>query len=657
MAKKRVSKKQNQQSKISIGDIVVATLLLMVVAIMPLIVRYATPRMPPELVVHFGQGVGVYVDIFSYFKSWFVLLPAGLIVLFFISEYFVQNKKQTMDIKAILKNPVIVLSAIYLLFVLISAIFSSYTYTSFIGTVTRREGVFVWFAYFVMFFTAMYFVRETKHATWIICGLAFSSILMGLVGVSQIFENGDFLGTEFAAPFIVGRDMFARLQAEHPDFTRMTTEFEISYGTLFNPNTFGKYTAMVSPILLLAALTYRGKIYINIAFLVGGLLMMVGIFASGSLGGLIGIATSVGVLLVVVIVRFVYTKIKFERESIDIRNILIKYVAPIFAVVFAIVLALIFVPTLNSRVTRLYNRLGVAMRAETTQGYGYVFDMDKVNIYRAGERIFTVQVHEGLTPHTPLGLWLTVFDGDSNIVPMANVESPAVLIYEIPGYRTIRLQQYSDSFMIDSRHGFVLSFRNGKIYGRSVSGLSGADTTGGWIDMSVSVSAWGFYGRETWGSNRGYIWSRTFPLMPRTAIIGTGPDTFFSGVFPWHDIIGRQISFGNPYIKVDKAHNLFLQTWITTGGISAIALFLLFGHYLLTTFRGLVTSKNNKNNREDIFGFGLRLGLLAGIAAFVMSSNATDSTIGSTGVFFVLLGIGYGLNAVVKRMEDVKKAT
>jgi O-antigen ligase len=107
---------------------------------------------------------------------------------------------------------------------------------------------------------------------------------------------------------------------------------------------------------------------------------------------------------------------------------------------------------------------------------------------------------------------------------------------------------------------------------------------------------------------------------------------------------GLQLSFNNPYQVVDKAHNLFLQTWVTTGGISAILLFALFFHYLLTTFWGVVASKG-----EGAFTYGLRLGLLAGISGFVMSSMATDSTIGSTGVFFVLLGMGYGVNYFLKR--------
>jgi len=187
---------------------------------------------------------------------------------------------------------------------------------------------------------------------------------------------------------------------------------------------------------------------------------------------------------------------------------------------------------------------------------------------------------------------------------------------------------------------YVFTLEEGRIYGLWVNNMH-------LIDLREPVPAWGFYGRETWGSSRGYIWSRSFPLMPRRAIIGSGPDTFVN-VFPVYDLVGTQRFFGNPYQIVDKAHNIFIQTWISTGGISALALFGLFGHYLFTTFISLVKSK-----KEPLFSYGLRLGLLAGVSAFVMSSMATDSTIGSTGVFFVLLGMGYGLNAFVKSANPI----
>jgi len=157
-------------------------------------------------------------------------------------------------------------------------------------------------------------------------------------------------------------------------------------------------------------------------------------------------------------------------------------------------------------------------------------------------------------------------------------------------------------------------------------------------ESSADVPAWGFSGREDWGTQRGYIWSRSFPLFPAHVFIGSGPDTFAS-IFPQHDRTGKERFFNNPNIVMDLTQNLFIRTWITTGGLSALALFALFVHYLMSTFWSLV-----KIESEPAFYYRLRLGLFAGIIAFCISSMSTDSTVGSTGVFFVLLGMGYGLN-------------
>jgi O-antigen ligase len=122
-------------------------------------------------------------------------------------------------------------------------------------------------------------------------------------------------------------------------------------------------------------------------------------------------------------------------------------------------------------------------------------------------------------------------------------------------------------------------------------------------------------------------------------VIGSGPDTFIN-IFPHHDLINKLRFYEYAYETVDKAHNLYIQTWITTGGVSALALVFLFGNYIVRAFVSLVKSKG-----ESRFSYGLRLGLLAGISAFCVSSLATDSTIGSAGVFYVLLGLGYATNS------------
>ena len=98
------------------------------------------------------------------------------------------------------------------------------------------------------------------------------------------------------------------------------------------------------------------------------------------------------------------------------------------------------------------------------------------------------------------------------------------------------------------------------------------------------AEAWGFEGKEKLGSSRGYIWSRSLPLLKNTLFLGFGPDTF-PVYFPQHDYFAKMIFLGNPYNIVDKPHNVYLQTAINTGLISLIALLAMFGIYLLDCAR------------------------------------------------------------------------
>ncbi|MCL1882908.1 MAG: O-antigen ligase family protein [Defluviitaleaceae bacterium] len=600
-------------------DILIGSMLLVVVGIMPLVVRAANRATPPELAVYFG---GHYLDMFTYWKGLLVYIPAIVIVFFYVSDLITKGRMP--DLKAFFKKPHVILSAVYLAFVIISAILSRYSFTAWFGTYHRSEGALMWLSYFVVFFAAIYFSREIGHVKVILFGLAFSSIIMGSIGVSQ-FIGRDFFATDFAQWLMLVGTPFAAHRGT------MDPNFEIAYGTLFNPNTFGKYTAMLSPILLLAALTYNGKKFVNVILLVAGVLMLLGVFGSSSLGGLVGIITAVGVLIVTYLCRPQIPKKMLALAAVPI--------------ILVTVAAIMFIPPLNERVNFLFGRMGDAMRAETAQIQNFIFEDDTMKVIGSSGEILSLTVH-GLT-----GNWLTVRDGAGNIIPhternvpppqprpvVAEGEAPpqvppVVYFFDIPNYRRVVIYKYSESFMYHhhASEPLWLTLQNNRIYG--ISPLSQL------VDMNEEVPAWGFYGRENWGSNRGYIWSRAFPLMPGRSIIGSGPDTFIN-VFPKFELVPMHRFFEPPGQIVDKAHNIIIQTWISTGGISAIALIGLFLHYLLTTFVLLVKSKG-----ESMFTYGLRLGLLSGISAYAMSSMATDTTIGSTGVFFVLLGVGYALN-------------
>jgi len=463
---------------------------------------------------------------------------------------------------------------------------------------------------------------------------------MGLIGLSQ-FVGNDFFETAIGRRLVLG-DMPAEFTGE------LEGAFEIAYGTLYNPNPFGKYTAMVAPILLACALVYKRKgwqgILVRLAFLAGGGLMLVGVFGSRSLAGFVALAAAIGVTALTFVCRAVYQafeKRKVQEETEEKRSLKGWVIAA--AAVLGLCVVLYFVPPINQRVNLAVERLNEAVFAEPEGISDLVFDGNSFTMITGGQERFTLVLEpqpgsDGIV--ADIESW-RIYDSTGQYVPVSSrVPAPAsdeVFIYThaVPGFGNVAIE----------RHSNVIFFRNlvMVLHDERIHAISPAQT---FIDLSEPVAASGFVGRESWGSNRGYIWSRTFPLLPSRVIIGSGPDAYVQ-VFPQHDVVGKLFFTPNPYTPIDKAHNLYLQTWVNTGGISAFALLFLFGFYLFTAFMATIRS----SLKEGMFLFGLRFGLLAGISAFVIASLSTDSTIGTSSVFFVLLGLGYGINMVVAKMN------
>ncbi len=138
------------------------------------------------------------------------------------------------------------------------------------------------------------------------------------------------------------------------------------------------------------------------------------------------------------------------------------------------------------------------------------------------------------------------------------------------------------------------------------------------------VETFGFEGREALGSARGYIWSRSLPLLRHTLFTGFGPDTF-AMVFPQQDLTGKFRVYGTTDMLVDKVHNGFLQIALSTGrAVGAAA--------------GGILRVVRRHEREDLFPqwradagrvfvvFGLAC--LAGVVGYLGAGLFNDSIVG-----------------------------
>ncbi|MFR1908046.1 MAG: O-antigen ligase family protein [Clostridium neonatale] len=147
----------------------------------------------------------------------------------------------------------------------------------------------------------------------------------------------------------------------------------------------------------------------------------------------------------------------------------------------------------------------------------------------------------------------------------------------------------------------------------------------------------GFAGKEKLGSARGYIWSRSIPLLKDNLILGKGPDTFVLE-FPQNDLIGKYYAYDTPNMTVDKPHNLYLQIALNNGLIALIAFLGIMLIYIVDSLKLYALKK--EYGTSELFGAAISLGVIGYLLAGVFN----DSVISVAPIFWILLGVGVAVN-------------
>ncbi len=158
------------------------------------------------------------------------------------------------------------------------------------------------------------------------------------------------------------------------------------------------------------------------------------------------------------------------------------------------------------------------------------------------------------------------------------------------------------------------------------------------------VESFGFKEYQNIANRRGFIWSRSIPLLKTYWFKGVGPNAFIIA-FPNDDFVGSKRVGGNTTL-VDKPHNAFLQIYIQTGGISAIAYAGLWIMYIVESARLFWRRKRY----TDVQKIGL--GLFVGIFSFAVAGITNDTVVGSQNIYWILLGTGYAVNRVIKLKKE-----
>ncbi len=604
--KKRVWQKRDIK-KTSGTDLYRIIFLALIIGIVPLIVI--------SKVVFFSDiekislGDGPKLDIFSYYKMVVLLLctAAGLLI------YLVKRDTNPMsDNKKIYYIP----ASIYLLSVFFSAVASEYKNIAFWGYYDRYEGAFVLISYIIVLFLSMNLIIEEKLIKIIFICLVSSSFIISVIGILQYFGINP---VYYIATATTPGSVKVKLSP--------SIEPRSVYSTLCNPNYVGSYMAMILPICILLFIFVKKVLY-KAALAALLCITVVSWIICDSRAGIVG-----GIIALFVLV--VMYRRKLLKHKWIIASIALLLCGGLVVMNFATNGSVFARLTRITSITSKDNAAENSGALETViKGLADVsMNKDRAKIVTDKGTLQIVLLDTGEIKLVDENGKELDFSLDNDMISI-NDERLSNIKLENKSMDGTMLVYYNDYKLID------IIFTD--------TGLMSSENR--WMPYrnDKAIETFGFKGMETYGSNRGYIWSRTIPLLKDTILLGHGPDTF-SMYFPQYDYVAKLKYYLTGSIFVDKPHNYYLQTAMNTGVVSLLALLALFGIYFITSIK--VYIKEEFSTFKSIAG----LACFAAFCGYAVSAFFNDSVVSVAPVFWILFGSGIGIN--ISLIKDKNKNT
>ena len=578
-------------------------------------------------------------DVFNYWKAIVIITAAGLSAIVFVVAYF---KGSFRFKKSFLYIPALV----YVVFVLISYVFSDYKYFALRGMSEHFEGSLVLLAYMMMVFFLANTVdseRRLKYVVYCVLGAAF---LLGILGITQATGH-DFLSTAAGQKLMTPNymlengvkswDMIDILAASgQKAYGFSFTEGEV-YQTVYNINYVPFYLILLIPLsafLFIGFMTSDSKRLQGVSFLVLGLygLFLFNLFAANSASGYVG--------LFVVIVAFL----------ILIRRRLKQWIKPFLCLL--IVLGLVigvtadrWLPELKKSFSSSRNILFDSIYAEELPvDYNHVYEnwpgasFATINYIETNEKELIVVINgEGLrvSRDDDISAFLvTDVDGNQLYMRPMNDDATAFEILDDRFHDFVKI-----SLIKDSNYSYIVLNMRSYDWLFKYDGTRFLYHNAVGKDVSLNKVEHASVFKQSLGSERGRIWNTTIPLLKKYVFAGSGADTF-SFVFPQKDYATLYTLYWTDGLSLvtDKAHSIYLQYWVNTGLVSLVAWMVLIIYYLINAI------KQYKKRKLTDFCDYVNCGIFCGILGFLSIALFNDGSVNTMPMFYTLLGLGFAVN-------------
>lgn len=569
---------------------------------------------------YWSSGAGELSDFFSHYKAVAIIICAVVALILLLYRLFVQSfyiKKSILYIPAL----------VYLAFVLLSYAFSSVKDIAWMGWNDRFEGTLILMCYIFMAFYIMNIVNSEKNVKMIIYPLAVSSGILSLLGLTQALDK-DFFRTVIGQKLIVPNsplkdggtawEMIDKAAEAGEQFLKFTFQNKEIYQTVYNINYVSFYLTLLIPVFGLLFIQEKNSILKKIMWGILFGLTIFNLIGSESSGGLLGM------FVVVVMAVIVFNK-----------KIITWWKPVTILIAITLLVGGITYDRWLPELTAAFK--GVAGSNETendsTNRWNYFANKGDTIELSLDDNIATIDLSQDNQ--------INVMDEKNQEIEVKQDSSTGTVITNDDRFKDMSIQP-----TMDEEGNQIISF-----------GLAGEDQKWNFTktddgvkmvnDFGKTITAenvehWGFKENPGFGSGRGYIWSRSLPMIKDTILVGHGADTYCV-YFPHKDYVGKHNAGWNLNTVVDKPHNMFIGVAVNTGLISLLALLAFFGIYIVQSFR--LYFRNEMKSFMSFAGSGIFLG----ICGFLISGLVNDSTVSVMPMFYGLLGTGIAINMLIKK--------
>ncbi|MDR0914814.1 MAG: O-antigen ligase family protein [Oscillospiraceae bacterium] len=546
----------------------------------------------------FYNEQGLSPDMFLYSKAMFLILTSAVIVTYFIAERLFPDKPLRGGALFLKENRLpLILAGGYLFFVLLSCIFSANKNVVLMGVPGEYEGLLVQCSYIVLFLTGIqYFGSEKGLKILKISAVSIALIIGILAFVEYLYKP------LFEIPFI--QTLIASgQQSEYISSLKNTQFINMVSLTFYNPNYLGVFCTLLFPVC--AGVCFTSKGILRYVSATAAVLLIFTCFFSRS-------TAAVYLVLLEIIALAV-----FNRKLIWSKKVFFSVAAAAFAVIFVL--------TNFASSGRLWSAVSLGFQNQkSSQTEVAVEQFTLKNIILSEQSLTFVGKSDSLTLTAPKANAATIeqlkFADQNKQTITAQTLNNNTLEFADERFSMIKIavggNELSADLGYDSRLRFFITDSGIKGVGQNLTPIDN-------ISYSHSPFWEQFYGIAT---GRGYAWINTIKMLPKTLFVGYGADNF-ALYFPQNDYVGLLNTHGTADVMIDKPHNMYLQTAINSGLISALLLIALFAVCLK---RGIKTAINLN---ESFLPY-----LIIAITAFLIGAIANDSMVCVSPWFWFLLG-------------------